>query len=286
MKKVILILALVLIIPLQFSYSQDNDESENKDNIEVKKNPILTSKIYFNGGLFLPSKSIKASLNGSSENDIIDFNDAFNFNQKETTFAANFIWRFAKKWHLGAEYFGVKNSGSWAIEEEIEWEDVTYGVGATLDAGFRINMYRIFIGRVISSGQQHELGGGLGVHAMDIRTYIEGNGFVDGSSVISYERRTLDLTAPLPNIGFWYYYTPTEKWALTARVDWFGITVGDYSGSLWNIAPGVKYQILDNLGVGLNYRYFKTNLTVNKDNLNASLDLIFHGPLFTVSGNF
>lgn len=74
--------------------------------------------------------------------------------------------------------------------------------------------------------------------------------------------------------------------ALTARIDWFSITVGDYGGSLWNLAPGVKYQVSKNIGVGLNYRYIKTTFNIDKSDWEGEVNLFFQGPLFTISGNF
>ncbi|MGY8933809.1 MAG: hypothetical protein ACKVIM_06500 [Flavobacteriales bacterium] len=37
-------------------------------------------------------------------------------------------------------------------------------------------------------------------------------------------------TAPLPKLGAWYFYAPNPKWLLTTRVDWFAISIEEYSG--------------------------------------------------------
>ena len=287
MKKIILPFILTLLVFSQAAYSQENDTEHSV--VESKEqHPILSKRFIANAGLFIPNKTLKVRVDGRSENKIIDFTEAFDFNRSESTFAANFMWRFSrnKKWSLSVEYFGVKSNHSVELEDEIVWEDTTYPVGVSVDAGFRINMYRIFFGRSIIRKHNHELGGGLGVHAMDIRTNIEGSAFVGDEVTPTLEKKSANIVAPVPNIGFWYYYTPNEKWALTARIDWFAITVGDYGGSLWNIAPGVKYQVFKNIGVGLNYRYIKTTINVDKTDWHGEVDLIFQGPLFTISGNF
>ncbi|MFK5879747.1 MAG: hypothetical protein QM478_09665, partial [Flavobacteriaceae bacterium] len=268
------------------TFSQENDTEQSSDTESKKQHPILSDRFIANVGLFIPTKTFKISIDGSSQDDIIDVNEDFDFNRSETTFAANFMWRFSrnKKWSLSIEYFGVQSNHNFNLEKDIEWDGTTYKAGVNVDAGFRINMYRIFFGRSIIRKQNHELGGGLGVHAMDIRTFIEGQAFVEDVSV-GFEKKSVSVVAPVPNIGFWYFYTPNDKWALTARVDWFAITIGDYGGSLWNVAPGVKYQVFKNLGLGLNYRYLKTSINVDKESFSGDLDLIFQGPLFTISGN-
>lgn len=286
MKKLLLLLIVVILsVPITFAQERETDTIISATE---KQHPILTDKFVFNAGLFIPTKTLKVRVDGSSENELIDFTEAFDFNKSESTFASNFIWRFSKskKWSLSVEYFGVKSNHSAALEEDIVWEDVTYRAGFDVEANFRINMYRIFFGRVISRGMQHELGGGLGVHAMDIRSTIEGNAYVGDVTTPTFENKSVSIVAPVPNIGLWYYYTPNAKWALTARVDWFSITVGEYSGSLWNLAPGVKYQVSKHIGVGLNYRYIKTAIEVDKADWNGEVNLIFQGPLFTISGNF
>jgi len=293
MKKLIFALFCIFLFSAQLAFSQENTQLQDSI-IEVtspkiiKQHPILSDRFILNAGIFIPSKIFKLNIAGASENDLIDINEDLGFDKSETIFAGNFMWRFTKnkKWSLSVEYFGVKSNHNLTLEDEIEWDDTTYPVGIEVEAGFRLNIYRIFFGRSIIRKQNHELGGGLGVHAMDIRTFIEGEAFLGDAVTPTLERKSVSVVAPVPNIGFWYYYTPNAKWALTARIDWFAIQIGDYGGSLWNIAPGVKYQVFKNIGVGVNYRYIQTSVNVDKENFSGDLDLIFKGPLFTISGNF
>lgn len=291
MKNLIYTSLLILFIAIPSIFSQAEENKDSIQSIKVVKNdtknkhPLLSDKFVINTGLYFPSKTLKIRADGSSENDEVEFNKAFDLDQNEMTFAANVHWRFSKKWHLGVEYFGVKNNNSKTIEDEIKWDDVIYPVGVDVELETSLNMFRVYFGRVISKGQKHELGAGLGAHLMDIKTSLAGEVYVDESNKV-FERHTVSVIAPLPNIGFWYIYTPSEKWALTARIDWFGIEIEDYSGSLWNIAPGIKYQAFKHIGLGLNYRYFSTKFDVDSDKWGGGLNIIYHGPLVTVSANF
>jgi len=291
MKKLILSFIIIILTTSQISFSQENKKVNNftshKEAINSdKQHPLLSDHFIINTGIFIPTKTFKLRVDGASENELIDFSEDFGFNKSESIFAANFMWRFSrnKKWSLSIEYFGVKSSHRTSIEKDINWDNLTFKAGASLEAKFRLNIYRIFFGRSIIRKQHHELGGGLGVHAMDIRTSLEGNAFANDTSV-GFETKSVSVIAPVPNIGFWYYYTPNDKWALTTRVDWFAITIENYGGSLLNIAPGVKYQVFENVGVGLNYRYLKTTFKVDKENWNGEVNMIFKGPLFTISAN-
>lgn len=227
MKKLILFTTvLILCFPLMTISQENSDDKDLKPkNVKVEfvnQHPILSDRFIANAGVFIPTKTFKLRIEGSSDNELIDFTENFDLNRSETIFAGNFMWRFSKnkKWSVSLEYFGVKSNHSIVLEDEIEWEDVTYPVGVNIDTGFRINMYRIFFGRSIIRKQNHEMGAGLGAHVMDIRTFIEGDAYLGDNITPTVERKSVDVMAPVPNIGFWYFYTPNEKWALTARVDW------------------------------------------------------------------
>jgi len=271
------ILSFIAILYSGFLFSQEVSE----------KHPILTDRFQAEAGLFFPSKSIRIGADGSSENNEIDFDDSFKLNDSETTLFLNFEWRFSKnrKWKVGVEYFAIKNANKAELKEDIEFDNITFKEGTNIRGGFGINMYRIYFGRSFSRGLKHEFGAGLGVHALNTTAFIEGD-VLTSEGDLNFERRAVSALVPLPNIGLWYYYTPTTKLALVARVDWFGITIGDYSGGLWNVAPGIKYQIFKNVGLGIDYRYFIVNANVNKSDWNGSFDMTFNGPLFVVHANF
>lgn len=263
--------------------------TQTTDSNDVQ-HPILTSKFIINAGLYFPSKSLRVTANGSSViNNEIDFGKTFKFDNSETTFAGNFTWRFSKsqRWSGSFEYFRISNNEEVSLDREIEWEDTVYPVGAKVEAGIGFNLYRIFFGYAISQGPKHEFGGGLGFHAMDISSFIEGKAYAGDDDVeFDLDRKSVSAVAPVPNIGLWYFWAPHHQWALTARIDWFSVKINDIDGSLWNLAPGVKFQAWDNIGFGLNYRFFKTKIEVNRPAWNGAVNFRFNGPLLTLSGNF
>jgi len=280
MKKTFIYIFFLIIASNQFVFAQEKNES--------KKHPILTSKFQLGVGMFIPDQKVKFSVDGSTDNNIIEFDESFDFKNNSVRPQVSFDWRFSKKWNLAAEYFNAGYSKEADLKEDIEAGDYIFKSGSNVKIGYKINLYRIFVGRVISSGLKHELSGGLGFHVMDIGPYIEGEIKVSGNGnelVKELKRTTASLTAPLPNIALWYIYAPTEKWAFTARFDWFGMKIDEFSGSLWDLGPRVHYQIIKNLGVAVDYRYFKINVDVDKEYWNGSANLSFNGPTLTIIGN-
>ena len=215
----------------------------------------------------------------------IDFVETFRLNDNESTLFLHIVWYFSKKWKLSIENFSIKNANTVMLEEDIVWEEIVFKEGSHVKGGFGTNLYRVFIGRIFSKGLKHEFGAGLGVHALDANAFIEGEAVIDETE-IRFERLPVSAVIPLPNIGLWYYYAPNTKWAFIARADWFSLTVNEYSGSLYDISPGVKYQIYKNFGVGIDYRYFYLKANVNEDNWDGQFNMGFKGPILTLHANF
>lgn len=274
MKKTLITILLYIIVCNQNLLAQE----------EVNKHPILTSKFQLGLGMYIPTQSVQFKVDGSSENQGIQFDETFDFNNNQITPDINFDWRFSKKWKLAAEFFNIRYKTTAVLEQDIEAGDYVFNKGSNVGIGYKINMYRVYVGRVISTGLKHELGAGLGLHVLDLGPFIEGNVIVNGSDN-EFRRANVSAAAPLPNIALWYYFAPTEKWAFTAHVDWFGLTVDQYSGSLWDISPRVHYQIIKNLGVAVDYRFFGVRANIDEPNWNGSVNLSFSGPTITLIGN-
>lgn len=281
MKKIFLYTIFFIFVSNQLVIAQEeiNDDS---------KHQILTSKFQIGIGMFIPTQKVKFSVDGSTNNNIIEFDETFDFNNNSVRPQVSFDWRFSKKWKLALEYFNAGYSNEIELKKDIIAGDYTFESGSNVKIGYNINLYRTFVGRVISTGEKHELGGGLGFHILDIGPFIEGQINISGdknNAEFELEKASPSLTAPLPNIALWYYYAPTEKWAFSARFDWFGIKIDEFSGSLWDFGPRVHYQIIKNIGVAIDYRYFEINVDLEKTYWNGQANLSFNGPTLTFIGN-
>ena len=138
---------------------------------------------------------------------------------------------------------------------------------------------------VFAQGDGYEFGAGAGLHWLDLAASVEGQVFVNESEFV-VERRDTDVSAPLPNIGAWYLYSPNSRWVFQARLDWFSASFDDYDGSLWNAGAGVNFQVFSHMGIGLSYNFFRIDVDVDSDDWNGSAEIEQHGPFASLSFNW
>jgi hypothetical protein len=259
---------------------------------DTDKNPILTDNFIIEPGIFFPSESINLKVQGSTDFDLdevedIDFDERLGLSGAQTTFNLHFKWRFSKSnlWWLGGEYFRISTEESVTLDEEIKWEDVVYPVGGKAKLGYSLSLYRIFFGRVISRGQKHELGAGLGIHGLKPKAFIEGQAFINDRQS-EFKRSEESIFLPLPNVGASYTWAPTAKWAFMARVDWFGVKIDNISGGLWNVSPVVTYLFTRHFGASASYQFISFNADVDQNNWKGGFDLGFGGPSLRLVAHF
>jgi hypothetical protein len=270
----------------QLVSAQDTPQ-EGEDLNTVVQNPILTDKFLLNVGIFGPFNKITLGADGEIFTDRTDikFDERFKLDGIQSSFTLSFTWRFAKNYSVNTDYFSVKTSNSVRLDKTIEWNGLTYDAGVEVKGGYEFALYKVFFGRVISRGNKHEFGGGLGFHTITVVGFLEGNAYVNNQAA-SFKRSNVNATLPLPNIGFWYFWAPNEKWAFTGRADWFGITISNFSGDLLGLTPGVNYQAFKNIGFSLEYKYLALKAEVDKNSWKGNVNMDFHGPSFKVTANF
>jgi len=281
MKSILSILAILMTFSSSFSQNEND------------KHPLLTDRFLIGAGVYFPARDIKLGVEGNISVDEIedlediDFDETLGLSEGENTFNLNFLWRFSRNkfWSVRGEYFKVGSTRNVTLDEDIEWEDITYPVGGSAEVSFGVGLYRVFFGRVISTGQKHELGGGLGIHGLNVKASVAGEGFI-GDESAGFSKSEVSAFLPLPNIGLWYIWAPTDKWAFSANLDWFGIKIDNLSGGLWNVSPGVTFQIIRNLAVNANYQFYNFNANIDESDFKGSFDLTFNGPTIRVVGNF
>lgn len=250
------------------------------------RHPLLEDRFVASAGMFIFDRDIKLSVNGTSDiQSDFDFAESTKLSQSDSRFSGTLNWRFGEKWSVATQYFDSSDGVRATLTEDIAWRDVVFREGTFVGAGIDITVARLFFGRTFSTGPQHEFGLGVGAHWLEIGAYIEGEALINDASTGLY-RDSVDAAAPLPNLGGWYTYAFTPKWAFDSRVDWLSASFDEYSGSLWNASAGVQYQAFEHFGIALSYQYFSLDVDVDTSDWNGGAELTFNGPYLSLTANW
>lgn len=273
-----LVVLLAVIAAMLFPtgiHAQDTDEYH----------PWLSDRFNVALGAFARQQGFKIRADGSDPEEEIDFDESLGVDDDDVSASLTFRWNFGEKWSVWGQAWDVNASGGQELTEDIEFEDLVFKQGSFVKAGVENTVVRLFFGRKFSSGPKHEFGLGAGLHYLEISAFIEGRAYVNDVE-IGLAKGDVDADGPLPNIGGWFYYSPSKRWLLEARLDWLEASVGDYSGGIWNSSVGVNFQAFKNVGFGLNYQYFSLDVDVDKDDWHGGAEVLYRGPFLSMTANW
>ncbi len=239
--------------------------------------PYLASGFSLDLGIFYPDRKLDLRINGTIAgiNDEIDFDEAFRLDSADNTFAVEMAWRYHGKWSIVGQYFKSTDTARVVLEDDVEWGNIVFGAGSNAAVGSQFSLTRIFFARQLNTSNSHDVSIGGGIHWLHIGAFIEGEILVNGTPTSA--RRSVSVEAPLPNIGAWYKYSISPRWALRARLDLFSANIDDYDGRLINFGLGVNYQAFEHVGIGMNYNYFELDVKINKPDWRGNIETTYDG---------
>ncbi len=268
----------LLICMFFFDGMQHTVAAESED-----VHPYLERGFSLDLGVFYPDRELDLRVNGSIAgiNDEIDFDERRRIKKSDDVIAGELSWRFRGRWSLVGQYFKSSDSNRAVLEEDIEWGNVVFGAGSNATSGVNFSVTRIFFGRQLDTSKSHDIGIGGGIHWINLGAFIEGEVLINGAPAAA--RRSVSAEAPLPNIGAWYKYSISPRWALRARADLLSADVGDYDGLMVNVALGVNYRAFEHVGIGLNYNFFKLDVGIDKSDWRGDIETTYDGVYVNVS---
>ncbi len=237
--------------------------------------PWLTSKHAIDIGVFYPDRQHKLRATGSVEpgpspTPLVDFVSELRLSQSDSTFSAEYAWGFGERWSMRMQYFDSTGSGTAQLEEDIEWEDLTFLAGTRASAGSGFELTRFFWGYDLSKKPNVNYGIGGGFHWLHVSAFIEGT--VETPTGPQSDRAAESVDAPLPNIGVWYVRSLSSRWAFRTRIDYFNADIHPYDGTFINASAGLNFRVSDWFGIGATYNYVELDVGVNSDNWRGEIE--------------
>ena len=130
--------------------------------------PAISDNFSASLGAMRSSNSFKLSAEGRDAdftNGDIDFGDSLGVSDSSTFLNGQLRWKFGneRKWSIWGQYFSNNATGNATLKEDVEWQDVTFHAGTYAEAGVKLAVTRVFVGRSFFKNEQNDFGVGIGM---------------------------------------------------------------------------------------------------------------------------
>ena len=256
--------------------------------------PVMDDRFTLYIGGFFPQVSSDIRLDadiGAGSGGDISFEDTLGLEDSDTVFWGGLIWKIGGRHRLEFEYFQLNRSGAvGAVTDPFEIGDHSVQVGANVETVFDVGVGRVTYGYAFIQDEKKHLNAKAGLHWADVDIGIRLSGAViDTTTDMTIIAGTTvteagDVSAPLPHLGLSFTYSISPKLLVRAQILGFALSVGDYSGRLFDVAADIAYSPWRHVGIGVGLRYFDLELDADTASLNGEFEFDYWGP--TVFGLF
>ena len=221
-------------------------------------------------------------VHGANNNGTFDFNRDIGFGSY-STFSGKVDWHFKRKHHLIVRIAPVTSERTVTLSNQIEFEGVTYDVGAQVSAD--LNSFSI------SPGYQYDfirrnhgyLGGVVQMYLINTKSSLTGIGSVNGESAV--RTASGSVFAPIPTLGVqgrWYPMHDSNRLALDGDIQ--GMYFFGY-GDFFSTRALLVINVYKHLSAIAGYE-LGTDLSVHGTNDRIGLRLTQKGPVLGIQGNW
>jgi hypothetical protein len=238
-------------------------------------------------GTFLVNSDTEVQVDGKlGTGTPIDWEKTFGDEGDQTRFRLDGSWRFAKRHKLRAMIFNTSRSDSREFEQDIEWEDEVFPVGARVKGEIDFAVYQVAYEYLFLRRESWELGASIGVHYTTFDAKLSATVETPGGTGSGTRSADADLDAPLPVIGLHGTWGLGYDLWLDATAQFFSLSIDEYSGNLQDYRVGLTWQPKPWVGVGIGYNVFKVDVDVDTSGFKGALDWKYDGPMIFYSVMF
>jgi opacity protein-like surface antigen len=210
----------------------------------------------------------------------IDFESDLGLDDDDTVAYGSLAWRFLKRNKLTLNYYSVDRDADAVLDRTLSFDGEVFPVSTSVSSFFDVDVIELAYSFSLIFNERLNLELGLGVSAQDYEAGIQSDNVNDGDTV------DVDFLAPLPTLNAGVEFALTDKWILLARGGWLDVDYdsGDDSidGKILTGLAGVRWKVLNNLGLTAGYSYFNIDGEFEDDDSNYDVDLEYKGPQLTL----
>lgn len=219
--------------------------------------PEMTDRLMIRGGwAYVFGATANASVGGPAlgVGATVDFTTTLGGDTSTDAFRIDSLYRFNERHALGFSYYRVGLSGEKTLNQQIQINDQIIAANASTQTSLSFNIYRLLYNYSFYHNDKVELGVSPGLYMMQTKFNFAAQGTITnpGGAPVAGSSTTVNeqLTLPLPSIGLVANYNITPKLQFQSRYDFFYLTVGDYTGTMFEFYAGLEYRLFQHFAMG------------------------------------
>ena len=219
----------------------------------AERPPVLTRHWYVNTGGYLTDFTTDAAVGtGSSFGTTIRVEDELGVEADQSIFRLEGIFRFNERHSIDFGYWEATRSGRQEIDEDIEFDEVTFDLGAELETEADARYFRLGWRYSMIRSDRGEAGISAGLSTFEFGFALEGQGSISDGMVTEAGnfREEESFIAPAPTIGIFVAYAFHPRVIFRAKLDYLDFDTGDIEGNLTETLMGIDWFFVEHVGVG------------------------------------
>jgi hypothetical protein len=185
-------------------------------------------------------------------------------------------WRFAERHKVEMMWFNASRTASETIDEDITWNGETFPAHAKVTGESKFNIVALAYEYAFMRRDNFELTGTAGLHYTDLSLSLAAN--VNDGEIVRRVKEEGSVGLPLPLFGGRALWRMGGDFWLDASAQWFGLSIDQYDGSIWDLKLDAIWQPSKWVGIGVGYNSFKIDVNANTDKFDGKLNWEYSGP--------
>jgi hypothetical protein len=217
--------------------------------------PYLAHNWYLSGGSYLTDFSTEAAVGAAGNlGTLVVAEEDLGIDAAQSMFRFEGLYRFNERHSLETGYWGVNRDGDKTLDKQIEFNGITYDLGATVTSGADVSYVRLgWRYSAVRSGRG-EAGFAAGLSTFSLSFLLSGEGTISdgmGGTETGMFLTEEEFVAPAPTIGMFVTFAMHPRLVLRAKADFLDVQVDDYEANLTETLIGLDWYFVKNVAVGV-----------------------------------
>jgi hypothetical protein len=224
------------------------------------------------GGMLVGTYKTEATLDvtGTNVGTKVDFEDELGLAGQGGALRADAWFRPGRHDRIDFAWFKLDRSATRTIDRDINWGGEVIPVNTSVNGDLSTDILQLRYTYYLLANDDFELGAGLGIYGMNVGASLRADALGINES--------FKTPVPLPVVGVQGAWAFAPRWQVLGAAQFFFMklenigSTDEITGGVIDVLLGLEYELVDHVGVGTSYDYFRVHAGAVRDRLDFDFD--------------